>query len=473
LRFRIVVFLTLGLVAVIVMTAPEVGAVRHIPTSDERTGGAVVGASIAHPASWNVERERYTLDGTYGFTLWRPEPDSSHDHGGIPAVRVALADKLTPSQVDGEVGQIIAYYEDENLEVGRETVSVGLEGHDGVAVGPIPGSTPATRVYVPVGGRVYQIDVYSEAPGEEDLDADDRGLLRTLKFERPSRSVSSLGLPRANAPEVLYPEDGEEPAPATRGWTSASSSSAEESSGTAEYSVSGTGETRIAEGCWRADPSFWVQVQHGRTANSNPDDKIPTGWTRIGVPNFWGQYTHGNLGYGRCNEPYYANDKFAVDYLMDMWDPIWSPFDCGRVTFAGRNETHRDYGIFVSIKSCNGKYVSLTGHFRALRSGLNKGDPVDRDTLLGYAGKSGGGRIAVGPVHFHQAFYRYPKEEQDGSPYGGQGLQIINHYYVGTAAKRKEFRVRSHVYEYGRVRPDYAIHCRESLTCGEGYKISN
>jgi hypothetical protein len=458
------------LVAIIVMAAPDVGAVKLASPEAERTEGEVVGASIAHPAGWTVERERYTFDGTYGFTLWRPEPGSSHDHGGIPAVRVALADEMRPSQIEDEVGETIAYYEGENLEVGRETVSAGEEGHEGVAVGPIPGSTPATRVYVPIAGRVYQIDVYSEAPGEEGLDADDRALLRTLRFEKPSRPVDSLGLPRANAPELLYPANGEEPDPQGRGWTTSADRS---SSGTAEYSVSGTGETRIAEGCWRADPGFWVQVQHGRTANGNPDDKIPTGWTRIGVPNFWGQYTHGNLGYGRCTEQYYANDKFAVDYLMDMWDPVWSPFDCGRVTFAGRNETHRDYGIFVSIKSCNGKYVSLTGHFRALRSGLRKGDPVDRDTLIGYAGKSGGGRIPVGPVHFHQAFYRYPKEEQDGSPYGGQGLQIIRHYYVGTAAQRRDVRVSSHVYEYGRVRPDYGIFCRESLTCGEGYKISN
>ena len=35
----------------------------------ERTEGAVVGASVAHDALWLVERERYTYDGTYGFTL--------------------------------------------------------------------------------------------------------------------------------------------------------------------------------------------------------------------------------------------------------------------------------------------------------------------------------------------------------------------------------------------------------------------
>jgi hypothetical protein len=89
-----------------------------------------------------------------------------------------------------------------------------------------------------------------------------------------------------------------------------------------------------------------VQVQHGPEANSNKRAEL------------LGQYTHGDLGYGRCHEPYYANDKFAVDYPMDRGDPIWSPFKCGRVAFAGRNETHIDYGILVSIESCNGKYIS-------------------------------------------------------------------------------------------------------------------
>jgi len=375
---------------------------------------------------------------------------------------------MRPSDIEAEVGQTLAYYENQGLDVARETLNVGAKGNRGVAFGPIPGSTPATRVYVPVDGRVYRIDVFSEAPGEEGLDADDRRLLRTLRFERPSEPIASLELPRANAPEALYPAEGEQRTVPDRGWPSSSVES-----GSVDYSASSIGEKRLVGGCWQADPAFWVQIQHGPSANSNTGDSIPTGWTRIGVPNFWGQYTHGDLGYGRCDEPYYTNDKFAVDYPMDKWDPVWSPFDCGRVTFAGRNETHIDYGILVSVEACNGKYVSLTAHFSALRTGLSKGDRVDRDTVLGYAGNTGGPRIPVGPVHFHQAFYRYPKQNRDGSPYGGQGLQIIRHHYVGTAARREDIQVRSHVYHYGKVRPDYDAFCREGLTCGEGYRISN
>ena len=52
-------------------------------------------------------------------------------------------------------------------------------------------------------------------------------------------------------------------------------------------------------------------------------------------------------------------------------------------------------------------------------------------------------------------------------------MEVTRFHYVGTAACRKDVRVRSHVYEFGKVRPDCRIYCRESLTCGEGYKISN
>jgi peptidase M23-like protein len=466
-RFARVLFFALVLFAAATAQGEGVARPASPVANTERTEGAVVGASIAHPASWTVERGRYTSGGTYGFTLYRP--GGSRDHGGVPAVRVALAEKLRPAGIEDEVGKMLAYYENQGLDVGREAVGAGGH-HEGVAFGPIPGSTPATRVYVPVNGRVYRIDFFSERPGKEGLDADDRRLLGTLRFERPSAPVASLGLPRANAPKALYPAKGEEPGIPDRGWASPSTGGERGKTGSVEYSAA---ERRLPGGCWQADPAFWVQTQYGPTANSNEGDGIPKGWTRIGVPNYWGQYTHGDLGYGRCNEPYYANDKFAVDYPMDKGDPIWSPFDCGRVTFAGRNETHIDYGILVSIRACNGKYVSLTSHFSALRTGLSKGDRVDRDTVLGFAGKTGGPRIPVGQVHFHQVFYRYPKQNPDGSPYGGQGLQVVRHHYVGTAARREGIRVRSHVYEYGKVRPDYGIYCREGLTCGEGYRISN
>jgi hypothetical protein len=92
--------------------------------------------------------------------------------------------------------------------------------------------------------------------------------------------------------------------------------------------------------------------------------------------------------------------------------------------------------------------------------------------VIGYAGDTGGGSIAVGRVHLHTAFYRYPKTNPDGSPYGGAGLQVTRNHYVGTAARRKGIEVNSHVYKYDKISPKDAF-CREDVRCGERYLVSN
>lgn len=470
-RNKILGFAVLAVVSVMVATGT--GAEAQEPSvTTQKTGGEAVGAEIAHPAEWNVEREPYTYDETYGYTLWYPDTDAAHDHGGRPALRVALAFELEPEDIEAEVEGILAEYPDLSLE--RETVGVARE-HEGVAVGTIPGSTPYIAVYVPVNGRVYKINVYSEGPGEEGLGADDRRLLTEVRFERPSRSVDALDLPGANSPEALYPSDADARAIRLQEDAKAPAGSVapEDSSSTRTTAKGGGDEARIAEGCWRADPGFFVQTQHGYKANSSGGDGIPTGWTRIGLPNFWGQYTHGNLNYGRCNEPGWTNDKYAVDYPLDRGNYIFSPFKCGTVTSAGRKQSHADYGIFVSIKACNnGKYVNLSAHLNSLRNGLSKGDRVTDETVLGYAGDSGGGNIAVGRVHLHTAFYRNPKTTSDGAPYGGAGLQVNRNHYVGTAARRKGVKTNSRVYKYDKISPRDAF-CREGRRCGEKFLVSN
>jgi hypothetical protein len=396
----------------------------------ERTEGEVVGASISHPTRWFVERERYTYDQTYGFTLWRPDSGALHDHGGTPAVRVALAYGLRPGQIKATVLEKLRAYPD--LPMTRQEVSVAEKGHRGVAVGPIPGSTPSTEVYVPVNGRVYQINVYGKRFG-----SDDKDLLSTLRFEPPSGPISSLGLPAANSPKTLYgagdPELAERELAVHEGTTK----------GEATFAASSLGEeTPIEEGCWQADPDFFFQAQYGSTANANPKDSIPTGWTIVGRPNYWDEYTHGRLEYGRCDRRHYTNDKFAVDYLLDPGDAIFSPFMRGTVTFAGRNITHKDYGIFVSIKAANGKYVNVSGHLSRVAPGIRRGAVVDRNTVIGFAGRTGGGDIPVGPVHLHQAYYRYPTYTSDGAPYGGAGLKVVDHHY---------YRGDNGVYRFGWV----------------------
>jgi Peptidase family M23 len=399
-----------------------------LPT--QRTKGEVVGASISHPTKWFVERERYTYDQTYGFTLWRPNSGALHDHGGTPAVRIALAYGLRPGQIKGTVQEKLRAYRD--LPITRQEVIVAEKGHTGVAVGPIPGSTPSTEVYVPVNGRVYQINVYGKRFG-----SGDKRLLSSLRFEPPSNPVNSLGLPVANSARSLYGTG--DPKRAERGQAMHKATT----EGKTTFAASSLGEeTPIDEGCWQADPDFFFQTQYGSTANSDPKDNIPTGWSIVGSPNYWNEYTHGKLEYGRCNRRHFTNDKFAVDYPLDRGDPIYSPFGSGTVTFAGRNTTHKDYGLFVSIEAANGKYVNLSGHLSVLAPGIKRGAVVDRHTVIGFAGRTGGGRYPVGPVHLHQAYYRNPTYNPDGSPYGGAGLKVVDHRY---------YRGDNGVYRYGWV----------------------
>jgi len=191
------------LAVVSVMVAAGTGAEAQEPSDTTRkTGGEAVGAAVVHPAEWNVEREPYTYDDTYGYTLWYPDTDAAHDHGGQPALRVALAYELAPEDIEAEVEGVLDDYPDLSLE--RETVDVARE-HEGVAVGAIPGSTPYTAVYVPVNGRVYKINVYADDPEGRGLDAGSRELLSDVRFEQPSRSAGSLGLPGANSTGALYP----------------------------------------------------------------------------------------------------------------------------------------------------------------------------------------------------------------------------------------------------------------------------
>jgi hypothetical protein len=431
LRPKIWVLALLAVVTVtgFLSTGASVGAEQATgPPQAERTADGVVGASISHPEGWVLEREAYTFDKTYGFTLWR-QGDAASDHGGTPALRVALAYALKPGQIDDLVRETIRDYPD--LSLRRQEVGVA-RGRAGVAVGPVPGSTPFMEVYVPVEGRVYKINVYSERPNEEGLDADDRALLSSLRFVKPTRPVASLDLPAANSAEALY-ASGDAPEPADLARTAKEESTAEERMQDATFSASSTsGERLMKGGCYLADPDFFVRTQIGRHANSHPGDGIPEGHTIIGKPNYWGEFTHGDLGLGRCDEPYYTNGMYSVDYPLDRGDAIFTPFKCGTVTFAGRNETHRTFGILVTIRSCNGKYVSLAGHLDSLAAGIYRGAKIgDRNRIIGYAGDTGEGRIPVGRVHLHQGFFRYPAYNPDGSPYGGRGLKVVRHHFFG------------------------------------------
>lgn len=402
-------------------------------TPQERTASSEIGASISHREGLVVDRDEYTYDDTYGYTLWNRNTAAALDHGGTPVVRVAVAYDLKPEEIDRAVTERIDEFPD--LPTKRETVRVGREGHKGVAISTVPGSTPSVEVYVPVDGKVYRINLYREK-----LDEEGKRLLTGVKFAPPDKSVSSLErLPAADDPEAFRASASvEREAQSAERRQKDAEAPPTRSTRLAPSQVPVYPERQISEGCWRAASRFFVQTQHGYGANRLADDPyrfdIPTGFTAVGMPNYWGQYTHGNLGYGRCVSTYYTNDKYAVDYPLNRGDVVFSPFRSGTVTFAGRNTSHANYGIFVVIRDANGAYFSMSAHLSKLASGIYPGANVSASKIIGYAGNTGDPSIPVGYPHLHQAFYRYPGLLGDGSPYGGQGLQVVYHRYTGTAA---------------------------------------
>ena len=459
-RNKILGFVVLAVASV--MVAAGTGAeAQETSRETQKTGGKAVGAEIVHPAAWNVEREPYTYDDTYGYTLWYPDTAAAHDHGGMPALRVALAYDLEPEDIGAEVKGVMTEYPD--LTLRREKVDVARE-HEGLAVGTIPGSSPYTAVYVPVNGRVYKINVYADDPAGRGLDARSKELLADVRFEPPTRSVGSLDLPDANSPQALDAPTGPG---LIEGEEAEHRAATEEEAAATSVDSRGGGEKEIAEGCYLADPRFWVQTQHGKYANKDRWKGRRPGWTRIGLYNYWGEYTHGNIGYGRCASNVYTNDKFAIDYFLERGDAVFSPFRAGTVRFAGRAESHKNYGIFVAIEHSNGKYVSMSAHLNGLQDWVSKGAQVNEDRVMGFAGNTGDPSIPVGEPHLHQAFYRYPRYV-DGAPYGGRGLQMVRHHFIGTAARD----TNGGVYTFGR-KPKSDNTCRASIVCGKGYFISN
>lgn len=206
--------------------------------------------------------------------------------------------------------------------------------HEGLAVRFVPGGTLFTRVYVPVGGRVYSINVYVEDPNDEGLGAADGELLSNLRFEPPAQEADGpAGLPAANSAQGIHPS-GDELRTITaldevKGPSLPSSRPLRLDD---KRTRGGERRRRGADrrGCWRADPRYYIQTQHGLGANRCPEVDAPTEWTKIGVPNSWGQYTHENLSYGRCTEPDWANDKYAVDRPPDRGTTSSRPSPVGR-----------------------------------------------------------------------------------------------------------------------------------------------
>ena len=137
------------------------------------------------------------------------------------------------------------------------------------------------------------------------------------------------------------------------------------------------------------------------------------------------------------------------------------------MTFAERNYNHKDYGIFVSIKADNGKYVNLSAHLSGLASGIRKGVRVTDATIIGYGGDSGGPNILTGQPHLHQAYYRYPATTLTGHrtvAWGCAGhLPPLHRHRVRHQPQHLQVRLDVQLDDLGEGRPAQQL---KSRVCG-------
>ncbi|HEX8276297.1 MAG TPA: M23 family metallopeptidase [Longimicrobiaceae bacterium] len=379
----------------------------------------VVGVSLAVPAEWRVQPDP-VLFNTYGFALFDPSGPQMGGHERSPVARIALAYQARPEQVEGLVRELVAKYE--GFPLTRAEVEVG-DGLRGVAVSGLPGTDPYTLVYVADGERVYRIGLWTAEPG---LDARARMLLASLRFEEPRRSVRSLGLEpveramralpaaaemernvAANAARValVAAEGGEppleaEPEPARAGNQAAA----------CEFGQPGG---LFWQTVWDYTNKFYsgyTTVYSGTYYNMRPGDP---GWSAMSgnYGSWWGQGYHVR----KCN-PYLLNQFYANDWPAHKNANVYSALK-GTVEWAGwdyyDSEGYYTLGNYVVVR--NGSYRAIMAHLTSVASGITWGATVGMNTVIGYAGKTGG----PWDEHVHARVAYGESLTYNGQPYGG------------------------------------------------------
>jgi hypothetical protein len=376
----------------------------------------VVGVSVDVPSHWRVYRDP-VLFSTHGFVLFDPRGPQTGRHERSPVARVALAYQAAPRDIERLVRTTLDRYAEFPLR--RYPIAVG--GRTGTAISGLPGTDPFTQVYVADGDRVYRIGLWSQAP---QLGARERGLLASLRFEAPARSVWSLGLKsEAEAVHALPPADQ----------LAASAAARAQRAGLARRSG---GEPRLDRGAPEApisitacefgqpDGLFWQTVwdytnrfytnyttsYSGTYYNERPGDR---GWSAMSGNggSWWGQNYH----IRKC-EPFLLNQFYANDWPVHLGGNVY-PAIVGRVEWAGwdvnDSEGYYTLGRYVVVR--NGSYRALMAHLSSIAPGISWGASVGMNTIIGYAGRSGG----PWDEHVHSRVAYGESLTSFGQPYGG------------------------------------------------------
>jgi murein DD-endopeptidase MepM/ murein hydrolase activator NlpD len=386
----------------------------------QRVRDEVVGVALDVPATWRVHPDP-VLFNTYGFALFE---NGRADHGGherSPVARVALAYQVEPGQIEGLVQDLMRKYQE--LSPTRSEVVVGGRLR-GVAVSGLPGTDPYSLVYVADGDRVYRIGLWTEEPG---LDGRALSVLASLRFERPARSVHTLALePVEKAMHATPP--AEQLALNVRAQAERIAMT-EEQGGEPEQTLApapAAGEIGTLAACEFGQPSglFWqtvwdytnhfysgyTTVYSGTYYNLRPGDY---GWSAMSgnYGSWWGQNYHVR----KCNtgllNQYYANDwpahKNANVYSALKGTVEWAGWDYYD------SEGYYTLGNYVVVR--NGSYRAIMAHLTSIASGITWGASVGMNTIIGYAGKTGG----PWDEHVHSRVAYGESLTYNGQPYGG------------------------------------------------------
>jgi murein DD-endopeptidase MepM/ murein hydrolase activator NlpD len=375
----------------------------------------VAGISVTVPGDWRVQKDP-VLFNTYGFALFDPSGPSHGGHERSPVARVALAYQAQPGQIEGLVQDLMSKYSEFPLTRSEVLVSNGLRG---IAVSGLPGTDPYTLVYVADGERVYRIGLWTEEPG---LNPRAHALLASLRFEQPQRSVQSLDL--VPVEQAMYAEPPPEQMELNR------QAQRERAVLTAleggEPSMLAQPEEITTQACEFGQPSglFWqtvwdytnkfysgyTTVYSGTYYNLRPGDP---GWSAMSgnYGSWWGQNYHVR----KC-EPYLLNQFYANDWPAHKNANVY-PAITGTVEWAGWDyydaEGYYTLGNYVVVR--NGSYRALMAHLTSIASGITWGSSVGMNTIIGYAGKTGG----PWDEHVHSRVAYGESLTADGQPYGG------------------------------------------------------
>jgi murein DD-endopeptidase MepM/ murein hydrolase activator NlpD len=383
----------------------------------QRVHDEVVGVSINVPSDWRVQQDP-VLFNTYGFALFDPSGPNMGGHERSPAARIALAYQIKPDQIETLVQDLMSKYKEFPLTRSEVVVGNGLRG---IVVSGLPGTDPYSLVYVADGDRVYRIGLWTEAPG---LDSRARGVLASLRFEQPKRSVQSLDLvpvekamyaappaeqmalnARAHAERVLLTamEGGEPPQERTVEATDVSTLACE----------FGQPSSLFWQTVWDYTNKFYsgyTTTYSGTYYNLRPGDP---GWSAMSgnYGSWWGQNYHiRKCDAGLLNQ-YYAND-WPAHKNANVYPAL-----TGTVEWAGwdyyDSEGYYTLGNYVVVR--NGSYRAIMAHLTSLASGITWGASVGMNTVIGYAGKTGG----PWDEHVHSRVAYGESLTYNGQPYGG------------------------------------------------------